>query len=188
LSKEKLSSPTTLLGPVPSALISCGRAGKDKNIITLAWVGVVNSSPPMVSISIRPSRYSHRVIKETGEFVINIPTADQLLLVDGCGTISGKKVDKFKHFHLTPVQGTLEQAPLIDECPINLECRVKQTLVLASHELFIGQIEQVYVSEDFLNERGEINFHPREWPAYFGGQYFTASPLDLSMGYSLKKP
>lgn len=186
MSKRRLSSPVTLLGPVPSVLISCGRAGSDKNIITLAWVGVVNSSPPMVSISIRPSRYSHQIIKETGEFVINIPTADQVLLAEGCGTVSGKKVDKFKRFNLTAVQGTLEQAPLIKECPVNLECRVKQTLTLGSHEMFIGQVEQVYVSEHLLNERGGINFNPHEWLGYFGGQYFTVKPLNLSLGYSLK--
>ncbi|HHX87851.1 MAG TPA: flavin reductase family protein, partial [Firmicutes bacterium] len=176
----------TLLGPVPSALISCGRAGGKKNIITLAWVGVINSSPPMVSISVRPSRYSHPIIKETGEFVINILNADQVLLAEGCGTVSGKKVDKFKQFNLTAVQGTLKQAPLIKECPINLECRVKQALNLGSHEMFIGQVKEVYVAEQLLNERGGINFHPYEWLGYFGGQYFKVKPLDLSLGYSLK--
>ncbi len=185
MSKQRLASPTTLLGPVPSALISCGRAGGDKNIITLAWVGVVCSSPPMASISIRPSRYSHRLIKETGEFVINIPTADQVLVADRCGTVSGKKVDKFKQFNLTAVQGTLEGAPLIKECPLSLECRVKQAILLGSHEMFIGQIEQVYVSEQLLNERGGIGAHP-EWLGYLGGQYFMARPLGLSLGYSLK--
>ncbi|NMA92290.1 MAG: flavin reductase family protein [Firmicutes bacterium] len=185
LSKRKLSSPTTLLGPVPSALVSCGRAGGEKNIITLAWVGVVNSSPPMASISIRPSRHSHGIIKETGEFVINIPTADQVLVADRCGTVSGKKVDKFRQFNLTAIQGTLEHAPLIEECPLNLECRVRQTILLGSHEMFLGQVEQVYLSGQLLNGRGRIGAHP-EWLGYLGGQYFSVKSLGLSLGYSLK--
>ncbi len=185
MSKCRLSTPTTLLGPVPSALISCGRVGGEKNIATLAWVGVVNSNPPLVSVSIRPSRHSHRIIKETGEFVINIPTAEQVLAADRCGTVSGKKIDKFEQLNLTAVQGILKQAPLIEECPINLECRVKKTLVLGSHEMFISQIEQVHVSQGLLNEHGEFEIQP-EWLGYFGGHYFAARALNLSVGYSRK--
>lgn len=186
MAKQRLS-PQLLVGPVPAALISCGCSGREYNIITLAWVGVVNSTPPMVSISIRPSRFSHRMIEETKEFVINIATAGQVDLADGCGTVSGKEVDKFKHFGLTPVMGSLEYAPLIEECPINLECVVEQTIDLPSHTLFIGKVVAAHADTEVLNERGRVDFNRCRPLGFCSGAYLASSPLELSLGYSLKK-
>ncbi|MGB4681378.1 MAG: flavin reductase family protein [Firmicutes bacterium] len=186
MNKRSLS-PQTLLGPVPAALISCGRPGGEFNIITLAWVGVVNSTPPMVSISIRPSRHSHAMIRETGEFVVNIAATDQVDLADGCGTISGRDRDKFKYFGLTPAKGVLKYAPLIEECPLNLECVVEQALELPSHTLFIGKVIAVHADAAILDEKNRLDFKRFQPLGFCGGSYLAASPLELSLGYSLKK-
>lgn len=186
MSKVSLST-QLLLGPVPAAMISCGRPGEKYNIITLAWAGVVNSIPPMVSISIRPSRFSHSMVLDTKEFVINIATSDQVDLADGCGTLSGRDVDKFQHFGLTPVKGALEHAPLIKECPINLECRVEQTIDLPSHTLFIGRVIATHGDAGILNEKGRVDFKRCRPLGFCNGAYLATMPLDLSLGYSLKK-
>ncbi len=186
MTKQSLS-PQLFLGPLPAALISCGRSGKEYNIITLAWVGVVNSAPPMISISIRPSRFSHRVIMDTKEFVINIAAAGQVDLADGCGTVSGRDVDKFKHFGLTPVQGVLQYAPLIEECPINLECVVEQTIALPSHTLFIAKVIAAHADAEILDDRNRVDFNRCRPLGFCSGAYLASSPLELSLGYSLKK-
>jgi hypothetical protein len=147
--------PQTLLAPVPAALISCGREDGEQNIITLAWVGVVNSVPPMISVAIRPSRHSHGIIKETGEFVVNIPTEDQVDIVDACGTLSGKNVNKFIRFNLTAEKGTLLHAPGIKECPISLLFYfIKRNSQSVCHALAISRIGFQAVSNmpdfDFL--------------------------------------
>lgn len=185
MSKEKLS-PQALLGPVPAALISCGNAAGKHNIITLAWVGVVNSLPPMVSISIRPSRLSHGMIAETGEFVINLCAGGQVELADRCGTVSGREVDKFRSFGLTAVQGSLEYAPMIEECPVNLECMVEQTVELPSHTLFIGKVIAAYAGKGILGEGGRINYNEWQPLGFCNGKYLASSSLDLSLGCSLK--
>lgn len=184
--KKKFSA-QLLLGPVPAALISCGRGGGEQNIITLAWVGVVNSSPPMISIAVRPNRHSHRIIVETKEFVVNIPTVEQADLVDGCGALSGKQVNKFEHFGVTPVRGTLEHAPLIDECPISMECFLEQTLTLGTHSLFIGRVVQAYVDPSIIDDQGKTDLSRLSLLGFFSGQYLSAAPLNRSLGYTLKK-
>lgn len=184
---KKVLKPQTLLAPVPAALISCGREGREHNIITLAWVGVVNSDPPMVSISIRPSRYSHAIIKESGEFVINIPREDQSEIVDACGTVSGKKVNKFVSFNLTAGKGVLAHAPRIEECPINLECKVRQVLSLGSHDLFIGEVVNVLVEENILDDTGKLNLGANSILGFAGGQYLAVKPTGLSIGFTAKK-
>jgi flavin reductase (DIM6/NTAB) family NADH-FMN oxidoreductase RutF len=183
--KKKLSA-QLLLGPLPAALISCGRGG-EQNIITLAWVGVVNSSPPMISIAVRPNRHSHKMIVESKEFVVNIPAVEQAGLVDGCGTLSGKQLNKFEHFGLTPVRGTLEHAPLIDECPISMECLLEQTLTLGTHSLFIGRVVQVYVDPSILDDQGKADLSRFSLLGFFSGQYLSAAPLNRPLGYTLKK-
>lgn len=186
MNKRSLS-PQLLLGPLPAALISCGRSGNEYNIITLAWAGVVNSAPPMVSISIRPSRFSHGMIMETKEFVINIAAAGQVDLADGCGTVSGRDVDKFKHFGLTPVKELLEYAPLIKECPINLECVVEHTIDLPSHTLFIGKVIAAHANAEILDEKNRLDLNRCRPLGFCSGAYLASSPLGLSLGYSLKK-
>jgi flavin reductase (DIM6/NTAB) family NADH-FMN oxidoreductase RutF len=178
--------PQTLLAPVPAALISCGREDGEQNIITLAWVGVVNSVPPMISVAIRPSRHSHGIIKETGEFVVNIPTEDQVDIVDACGTLSGKNVNKFIRFNLTAEKGTLLHAPGIKECPISLECRVHQILSLGTHDLFIGEVVNVSVEESILDAKGHPDLSSAPILGFGAGQYLGITPKNLSIGYTVR--
>ncbi|MFO7952042.1 MAG: flavin reductase family protein [Bacillota bacterium] len=173
------------LGPVPSALIACGNQS-EQNIITLAWVGVVNSSPPMISVAIRPERYSHDLVKDSGEFTINLPTKEQAHIVDGCGTLSGNNLDKFSHFKLTAEKGTLQFAPVIKECPISMECRVEQTLTLESHSLFIGRVVSTYLDEEVVDHKGKIDLNQVSLLGFFHGNYLETRPLELKMGYTIK--
>ncbi len=182
----KVKQPTQLLlGPVPAALIGC--AGEnEQNIITLAWVGVVNSSSPMISAAIRANRHSFKMIENSGEFTVNIPTADQVEVADICGTLSGKETDKFKHLGLTAVRGTLEKAPMIEECPLSMECKVEHTLELGSHTLFIGRVISSYVDGGILDEKGRIDLSRRPLLGFCSGSYLEARPLGLSIGYTLQ--
>ncbi len=175
-----------LLGPVPPAMIACGD-GEKFNIITLAWVGVVNSSPPMISAAIRPGRYSHDIIKNTGEFTINLPSADQVELADGCGTLSGRDLDKFSHFNLTPVKGTLQYAPLIDECPVGMECLVEHTLELESHTVYIGRVVASYTAAEITDERGTIDFERLSLLGFCAGSYLETKPLNLKIGCTSRR-
>jgi len=152
---KKLLTPQTMLFPLPAVMVSCQKKGERPNIITLAWVGVVCSEPPMVGISIRKNRFSFDIIKESNEFVINIPRGGLLKATDFCGTTSGKDVDKFAECALTPIKGTKVNAPLIEECPVNLECMVRKILDLGSHGLLIGEIVTTHVDSEYLNEKGE---------------------------------
>jgi len=184
--KQKLP-PQLLLAPLPAALISCGRENGEQSIITLAWVGVVNSEPPMVSIAVRPNRHSHSMIEETKEFTVNIPTVEQADLVDGCGILSGKKVNKFNHFGLTPTRGVLKYAPLIEQCPINMECVVEHKLALGSHNLFIGRVVQSYADAAILDEQGRVDFNRFTILGFSSGEYLSAVPINLAHGYTVKK-
>lgn len=186
MSKRKLA-PQTLLAPVPAALISCGREGEEPNIITLAWVGVVNSEPPMVSIAIRPGRHSYSIVKETGEFVVNIPRESQVEMVDACGTLSGRKLNKFSKFNLTPVKGVLKLAPAISQCPISLECTVRQVLPLGTHHLFLGEVVNVLVDEDLCDEKGAVDLQKAGVLGFAAGQYLGVRPLGHAIGFSVKK-
>ncbi len=175
-----------LLGPTPAVLISCG-TDTEKNIITLAWVGVVNSSPPMVSIAVRPNRHSYNIIRDTGEFAVNIPGEEQVDIVDGCGTLSGRNLDKFEHFNLTAVMGIQKYAPMIEECPISMECKLEHTFELESHTVFIGRVVSTYLEGDFLNEKGKIDFDRCRLIGFCSGSYLKTAPLNLKLGYTLKK-
>lgn len=183
----KQKQPTQiLLGPIPPALIGCGNE-KEKNIITLAWVGVVNSSPPMISVAVRPNRYSFDIIRDSGEFSVNLPNTDQVDLTDGCGNLSGRDLKKFEHFNLTAVRGTLEYAPMIDECPISLECKVEKILELGSHTIFISRVVATYVSPEVTDEKGKIDFERCRLLGFCAGSYLETKPLNLSIGYTQKK-
>lgn len=178
--KKKLS-PTTALAPVPVVMVSSGDIEGKKNIITVAWVGTVCSEPPMVGVGIRPERYSHKLITESGEFVVNIPGLAQLEATDFCGVVSGKEVDKFTRTGLTPVPAEMVKAPLIAECPVNLECRVKQVVGLGSHDLFLGEIVRVHMSGDFEKE-GTLNA-----VAYGLRRYYALGKVLGTYGFAAKK-
>ena len=154
---KRLLKPTVGLRPVPVVLVTCiGEEGR-ANVITLAWVGVVCSLPPMVSIAVRPERFSHDLIKSTGQFAVNLPSSDQLWAVDYCGTRSGRHEDKFAAAGLTPAPASEVKPPLIAECPINIECVVRHELSLGSHDLFIGEVVAVHADENALDEAGNLS-------------------------------
>lgn len=154
---RKSLPPTTMLFPSPVVLVtSVDEAGKP-NIITLAWVGTINSEPPMIGISIRPERYSHACVKGSKEFVVNLPTEEIVRKVDACGVLSGKVTDKFSSMGLKPVPAEKVKPPLIDECPVQMECQVKQIIPLGSHDLFLGQIVALHVKEEIQKEKGRID-------------------------------
>ena len=181
-----IRKPTTALYPVPAVLVSCG-VGERANIITLAWVGTLCSKPPLVGIGVRPSRYSHGLIKEAGEFVINLPNAEQVRWVDHCGVVSGRDEDKWAACGFTPAPAAEVQVPIIAECPVNIECRVRQTLSLGSHDLFIGQVVAVQVDEAVLDERGRLDFARARPFAFLNGEYRQVGELLGTFGYSRKR-
>lgn len=166
---------STALFPVPAVLVSCGV--EKANIITLAWVGTVCSDPPALSIGVRPERFSHHLIAEAGEFVVNIPRADQVGVVDYCGQVSGREVDKWAACGLTPAPAHKIRTPLIAECLVALECKVLQRLTLGTHDLFIGEIVAVQAEEAVLTERGHIDYQKAQPLAYAGGYYWQVGAL-----------
>lgn len=169
---KKTISPQTILYPVPSVLVTCASNSGKANIITLAWVGTVCSEPPMVSISVRPGRFSYKLISETKEFVVNVPTIDIVDKVEYCGIYSGKNVDKFKETGLTPIPASKVKVPLIKECPVNIECVVKSEIYLGSHQLFLGEIVAVDIDEEILNEEGRIDYTKAKPIIYNNGEYW----------------
>ena len=166
---------STMLYPVPAVLVSCGL--ERANIITLAWVGTVCSDPPAVGIAVRPERFSYNLIAETGEFVVNLPTADQVDAVDYCGQVSGRDVDKWAVCGFTPAPASKIGTPLIAECPVALECRTLQHLKLGAHDLFIGEVLAVQIEDKVLNSRGQLDHEKARPLAYAGGYYFRMGEL-----------
>ncbi len=152
---EKVSlKPQSLLFPLPAAMVSCAAEGYKPNIITISWIGVVCSEPPMLSISVKPMRFSYDIIKKSGEFVVNLTSVTNLKETDFCGNRSGREYDKFKEMNLTPVPGKVVSVPLIKECPVNLECQVRQSYLLGSHEVFIAEIVAVHIDKEMLDDKG----------------------------------
>lgn len=135
---KQLWKPGNMLYPLPVVMVSLADRDGRPNIITLAWVGTVCTNPPMVSISVRPERYSYPILKETGEFVINLTTKELAFATDYCGVKSGRDVDKFKEMGLTPIPASEVKAPMIKESPVNIECKVRQILPLGSHDMFLA--------------------------------------------------
>ncbi len=160
---------STALYPVPVVLVSCGV--EKPNIITLAWVGTFCSDPPSLGIGVRPERHSHSLIAEAGEFVVNLPSAAQVGVVDFCGQVSGRDVDKWAACGLTPSPARSVSVPLIAECPVALECRLSQQLSIGVHDLFIGEVLAVQADEDVLGERGQVDYAHADLLAYAGGYY-----------------
>jgi flavin reductase (DIM6/NTAB) family NADH-FMN oxidoreductase RutF len=173
------------LRPVPVVLVSCGH-GEQANIITIAWTGILCSDPPQVGIGVRPSRHSHELIQEMGEFVVNIPGEGLLDKVDYCGFVSGRETDKFAAQGLTPVPGSAVQTPIIAECPINIECRLAHTLSLGSHDLFIGQVVAVQISQEALDEQGRIDNDKLKPILFTGDEYWGLGSWLGRYGFSQK--
>lgn len=180
--------PTTYLSPIPSVLVGCADPanGMKPNLITIAWAGVVCSKPPMVSISIRKERHSHALVKNTGEFTVNLIGKELLRAMDFCGVKSGRDVDKFAHLGITAIPAPgLEAAPAIAEAPAFLSCKVRQIIELGSHDMFIGEVQQVSVADRYFREDGSINEDAMELVNYIHGTYHAVSePLGF-FGFSV---
>lgn len=179
--------PGNLLYPLPVVMVSCRRPGGKPNIITLAWAGTVCSDPPMVSVSIRKERYSYDIIRETGEFAVNLVTKDLTLATDYCGVRSGRDVDKFAETKLTPLPSRQIAAPGIAESPVSLECRVKQVLPLGSHDMFVAEIVGVTVDDRYIDENGRFRLNDADLTAYSHGEYFRLGEKLGKFGYSVEK-
>ncbi|MBQ9940528.1 MAG: flavin reductase family protein [Clostridia bacterium] len=178
--------PATLLAPVPVVMASCGTM-KHHNIITIAWTGIVNSNPAMTYISVRPGRHSYNMIKESGEFVINLVTRELVRKTDQCGVYTGSKVNKFKSFGLTPEKATKVSAPMIKESPVNLECRVTQVIPLGTHDMFLAEILAVNVDEKLIDETGKLCMKKANLVAYSHGDYLELGRKAGKFGFSVKK-
>ena len=178
--------PGTLLAPLPSVMVSCGTMERP-NIITVAWTGIVNSDPAMTYVSIRPERYSYELIKNSGEFVINLVTKPLVWALDWCGVKSGRDVDKCAKLNLTPEQGANVSAPLIAESPVNLECTVEQILPLGTHSMFLAKIASVNVAPKLLDAKGVLRLDRAGLVVYSHGEYYALGRQLGTFGFSVRK-
>lgn len=179
--------PGNMLYPLPVVMVSCNRKGEKPNIVTVAWTGTICSDPAMVSISVRPERYSHDIIEETGEFVINLVTKDLTYATDYCGVRSGRDVDKFKEMNLTPLPSKMIDAVGIEESPVNIECKVVEVKKLGSHDMFIAEVVNVTVDDRYMDENNKFNLNNSDLVAYSHGEYFTLGEKIGTFGYSVRK-
>jgi flavin reductase (DIM6/NTAB) family NADH-FMN oxidoreductase RutF len=184
--EKELWKPGNMLYPIPAVMVSCATMEKP-NIITIAWAGTICSNPAMVSISIRKERYSYNIIKESGEFVINLVTKDLVRQADYCGVKSGRDVDKFKEMKLTPVPSKTINAPAIDESPVNIECKVTQIIPLGSHDLFLAEVTGVTVDRSLMDEKERFHLNQSGLIVYSHGEYYALGELLGKFGYSVKK-
>lgn len=176
----------TLLSPVPPVMVSCGDMEKS-NIITIAWTGILNSNPPKTYISVRPQRHSFEIIKNTKEFVINLTPSNLVKEADYCGIYTGAKVDKFEKCKLTKAAASTVSCPIIEECPMNLECKVTDIVELGSHHMFIADITAINVDEALLGDDGKLHLEKAKLAAFAHGEYFELGKKIGSFGFSVKK-
>lgn len=184
--EKTVLKPGTLLAPVPPAMVSCGTV-ENPNVFTVGWTGIINTRPPMTYISVRPERHSYKMIKESGEFVINLPTEKLVRAVDYVGCRSGRNTNKFEEMKLTAKESSEVSAPMVAESPVNIECRVKSSMLLGSHEMFIADIVAVNVDNKAFDEKGKITFENLDLIAYAHGTYFTLGEQIGTFGYSVRK-
>lgn len=179
--------PGNMLYPLPAVMVSVRGKKEEDNIITVAWAGTVCTNPPMVSISVRPERHSYAMIKESGEFVINLVTKDLVRATDYCGVKSGRDVDKFKEMKLTRGRADKVKAPLIEESPVNIECRVTECRELGSHHMFLAEVVAVHIEDSYLDEKGKFHLNDTGLVTYSHGEYFLLGERLGSFGYSVQK-
>lgn len=185
--EKELWKPGNMLYPLPVVMVSMADKNGKLNIITIAWAGTVCTNPPMVSISVRPERYSYSILRETGEFVINLTTRDLVYATDYCGVKSGRDVDKFKELGLTPAAASVVKAPLIKESPVNLECRISQTLSLGSHELFLAEVVAVHADRRYMDEQNKFHLEKAEPIVYSHGDYLLCGGRIGTFGFSVRR-
>ena len=184
--KVRFEKPGNMLNPTPVVMVGCGTPEKP-NIITLAWAGTVCSDPPMVSVSVRKERFSHDLIEKSGVFTVNLVNRALLRACDYCGVKSGLDTDKFADCHLTPAYGDETGAPMIEESPVSMECRVTQMLELGSHDMFLGEIVSVYADEKYFDEHGAFHLEKTDLVAYSHGRYQPLGEILGTFGFSVRK-
>ena len=184
---KQIWKPGNMLYPLPVVMVSVADKEEKQNIITIAWTGTICSDPPMVSISVRPERYSYHMIKETGEFVINLTTKELAFATDYCGVKSGRDVDKFAAMQLTPVRGEKVKAPLIAESPVNLECKVTEVKHLGTHDMFMAEVVCVHADEKYMDEQNRFHLEMADPIVYSHGTYMTTGEKIGTFGYSVRK-
>lgn len=179
--------PGNMLYPVPAVMVSCrDRDGRD-NVLTIAWAGTICSNPAMLSISVRKERHSYKMIKESGEFVVNLTTKDLVRAADYCGVKSGRDEDKFAAMGLTKGEAEKINAPIIMESPVNIECKVTQVLELGSHDMFLAEVVNVQISDEYMDEKGSFHLNDAGLLAYSHGEYYELSEKLGTFGYSVRK-
>lgn len=180
--------PGTMIYPLPAVLVSCGKDVSEQNVFTVAWTGTICTNPPMCYISVRPERYSYDIIKKNGEFVLNLTTKDMAFATDWCGVKSGRDYNKFHEMGLTPGKASVVSAPVIEESPICIECRVKEIISLGSHDMFIAEVVNVLADDRYLNtETGKLELEKANLLVYMHGEYFDTGELIGKFGWSVKK-
>ena len=179
--------PGNMLNPVPAVMVSVTDENGRSNIITVAWTGTICTNPPMVSISVRPSRYSYDIIDRTGEFVINLTNQELVKACDYCGVVSGRDVDKFKEMKLTKEKADFVKAPMIGESPVSIECRVKQVLELGSHHMFVADVLAVHADPAYMDEKKKFRLNEAKPLVYSHGEYLGVGKTLGTFGYSVKK-
>lgn len=184
---KQIWKPGNMLYPLPAVLVTAADRQGNTNVFTVAWTGTVCSDPPMVSISVRKERHSYHMIRETGEFVINLTTAELAFATDYCGVKSGRDVDKFKEMHLTKLPAQKVGAPLIGESPVNIECRVTQTIELGTHVMFLATVEAVTVDDAYMDEKNTFHLRKADPIVYSHGEYYTLDKMIGKFGYSVRK-
>ena len=178
--------PGTFEYPIPAVMVSCGDMEKS-NIITVAWTGILNTNPAMVYISVRPTRYSYKLIKEQGEFVINLTTKDLARATDWCGVRSGEKFDKFKEMNLHKEKANFVKCPMIKESPVSIECKVNEIKELGSHHMFIAEVLSINASDKYIDENGAFDISKCDLIAYANGGYYPLGKKIGKFGYSVQK-
>ena len=178
--------PGTFIYPIPAVMVSCGTMEKS-NIITVAWTGIINTNPAMVHISVRPTRYSYNLIKDQGEFVINLTTKNLVKATDWCGVKTGAKVDKFKEMKLHKEKANFVKCPMIQESPVSVECKVKEIKELGSHTMFIAEVVAINVDEKYIDNKGAFDITKCDLMAYANGNYLAMGKKLGKFGFSVKK-
>jgi flavin reductase (DIM6/NTAB) family NADH-FMN oxidoreductase RutF len=179
--------PGTLIYPLPAVIVSCGQTEETMNLITIAWTGTVNSNPPMCYISIRKERHSYQIIKETGDYVINLTTTNMVNATDWCGVRSGRDYNKFEEMKLTPGKAEIVKAPIIVESPLNIECKVKEIIPLGSHDMFLSEVVNIKASEKFFDDNGAFRLDKANLITYSHGQYYSLGKKLGKFGFSVQK-
>lgn len=179
--------PGNMLYPLPAVMVSMADENGKSNIITVGWTATICTNPPMLSISVRPERYSYDILKNTGEFVVNLTTEELAYATDYCGVRSGRDVDKFKEMRLTEEKASQVKAPLIGESPVNIECKVRKIEELGSHHMFIADVVAVNIDDKYLDEKNKFDLSKANPIVYSHGEYFGIGNLLGTFGYSVKK-